>query len=156
MIPWSACQSRLDALSLDVLCRRLGGKVFTADSTKPPPRWPKVFAVCPASLSRESEAALIAADASFRLVHPSCRVTTYWMDMCVKVGDDMAAQYVPWLVSASTHQCCCIMSHALDSKQFSTADRPGQMADMPVSVLKGVDIMFVTACCVCSNLSCCA
>jgi hypothetical protein len=59
--------------------------VFTADSTKPPVRWPKVFAVCPASLPREAEAALTAADASFRLVHPSCRVTTYWMDRCVKV-----------------------------------------------------------------------
>jgi hypothetical protein len=73
-------------------CRRLGGKVFTADSTKPPPRWPKVFAVCPASLSRDSAATLAAADASFRLVHPSCRVTTYWMDMCVKVGANMAVQ----------------------------------------------------------------
>jgi hypothetical protein len=67
-------------------CRRLGGKVFTADSTKPPLRWPKVFAVCPASLPRETEAALMAADASFRLVHPNCRVTTYWMDKCIKVG----------------------------------------------------------------------
>lgn len=67
-------------------CRRLGGKVFTADSTKPPPRWPKVFAVCPASLTWEAEASLVAADASFRLVHPSCRVTTHWMDICVKVG----------------------------------------------------------------------
>lgn len=67
-------------------CRRLGGKVFTADSTKPPPRWPKVFAVCPASLTREAEASLVAADASFRLVHPSCRVTTHWLDICVKVG----------------------------------------------------------------------
>jgi hypothetical protein len=66
--------------------------VFTADSTKPPPRWPKVFAVCPASLSRDSAATLAAADASFRLVHPNCRVTTYWMDMCVKVGANMAVQ----------------------------------------------------------------
>lgn len=68
------------------VCRRLGGKVFTADSTKPPPRWPKVFGVCPASLPRDTEAALMAGDASFRLVHPSCRVTTYWMDKCIKVG----------------------------------------------------------------------
>lgn len=59
--------------------------MFTADSTKPPVRWPKVFAVCPASLPRETEAALTAADASFRLVHSSCRVTTVWMDLCVKV-----------------------------------------------------------------------
>jgi hypothetical protein len=70
-------------------CRRLGGKVFTADSTKPPLRWPKVFAVCPASLPRDTEAALMAADASFRLVHPNCRVTTYWMDKCIKVGIGM-------------------------------------------------------------------
>lgn len=60
--------------------------MFTADSTKPPLRWPKVFAVCPASLPREAETALTAADASFRLVHPSCRVTAHWMDMCVKVN----------------------------------------------------------------------
>ena len=74
-----------DPLLYVFCCRRLGGKVFTADSTKPPLQWPKVFAVCPSDLCREAEVALIAGDASFRLVHPSCRVTTYWMDMCIKV-----------------------------------------------------------------------
>lgn len=60
--------------------------MFTADSTKPPPGWPKVFAVCPHSLPREAESSLVNSDASFRLVQPSCRITLYWMDMCIKVG----------------------------------------------------------------------
>jgi hypothetical protein len=67
-------------------CRRKGGNVFNADSIKPPVRWPKVFALCPHSLPSDAEASLMLGDASFRVVHPSCRVTLHWLELCVKVG----------------------------------------------------------------------
>jgi hypothetical protein len=59
--------------------------VFTTDSTKPPPGWPQVFAVCPPSLPRDAESSLMAADKSFALVHPTCRITLHWMELCIEV-----------------------------------------------------------------------
>lgn len=58
--------------------------MFTAGSVKPPPRHPKVFAVCPHSLPAELEQEMMT-DSSFKVVHPSCRVTMQWMEVCTLV-----------------------------------------------------------------------
>jgi len=65
--------------------RALGGQVFNADSHKPSRAHPKVFAVCPISLTAEEEQSLWQSDASFQQVHPSCKVTLFWINICEKV-----------------------------------------------------------------------
>eukprot|EP00775_Hariotina_reticulata_P010964 gene10964-11119_t len=66
--------------------RMLGGQVFNADSHKPSPAHPKVFAVCPISLTAEEEQSLRQSDASFQQVHPSCKVTLFWINICKKAN----------------------------------------------------------------------
>lgn len=74
--------------------------MFKADSVKPPPGCPKVFAVCPVSLPADTEAALRAGDAAFALVHRSCHVTLTWLHICTVVREAGGVGSVPCIATA--------------------------------------------------------
>lgn len=85
----------------------MGGRIFL-QPTHLPATAAKLFALCPHGLHPQDAAALERASPCFAAVHPSCRVTMYWLRSCWQVGNVEGAA----LVWRGAVYCCAKVANA--------------------------------------------